>query len=39
MSTELNKKVARQLVEEIMNQGNTSLVDDLFAPDLSLIHI
>ena len=33
MSTELNKKVARQLVEEIMNQGNTSLVDDLFAPD------
>ena len=33
MSTELNKKVARQLIEEIMNQGNMSLVDDLFAPD------
>ena len=33
MSTELNKKVARQLVEEILSQGNMSLVDDLLAPD------
>ena len=33
MSTELNKKIARQLVEEILSQGNMSLVDDLLAPD------
>ena len=33
MSTELNKKVARQLVEEILSQGNMLLVDDLLAPD------
>ena len=33
MSTELNRKVARQLVEEILSQGNMSLVDDLLAPD------
>ena len=33
MSTELNKKVARQLVEEILSQGSMSLVDDLIVPD------
>ena len=33
MSTELNKKVASQLIEEIMNQGNLSLAGDLIAPD------
>jgi len=32
MSTEQNKAVVRQMVEEILNQGNISLVDDLFAP-------
>jgi steroid delta-isomerase-like uncharacterized protein len=33
MSTEQNKALARRMVEEIFNQGNISLVDDLFAPD------
>jgi len=33
MSTELNKKVASQFIEEIMNHGNLSVVDDLIAPD------
>jgi len=33
MSTEQNKALSRQLIEEVFNQGNTSLVDELFAPD------
>jgi len=33
MSTEQNKEMFRQLVDEIFNQGNMSLVDELFATD------
>jgi steroid delta-isomerase-like uncharacterized protein len=33
MSIEQNKALARRMVEEILNQGNTSLVDELFASD------
>lgn len=33
MSTELNKKVASQFIEEVINRGNLSVVDDLVAPD------
>jgi steroid delta-isomerase-like uncharacterized protein len=33
MSTEQNKALVRRLMEEVINQGNTSLVDELFAPD------
>lgn len=33
MSIEQNKTLARRMVEEIFNQGNTNLVDELFAPD------
>ena len=33
MSTEQNKALARQLVEELLNRGNMSAIDDLFAPD------
>lgn len=33
MSLEPNKTVVRRLIEEVFNQGNTSLVDELFAPD------
>jgi steroid delta-isomerase-like uncharacterized protein len=32
MSTEANKALARQLIEEVFNQGNVSLVDELVAP-------
>jgi steroid delta-isomerase-like uncharacterized protein len=33
MSTEQNKAVARQFVEEVIGRGNNSLVDELVAPD------
>jgi steroid delta-isomerase-like uncharacterized protein len=33
MSTEDNKKLIHRLMEEVFNQGNTSLVDEFFAPD------
>jgi steroid delta-isomerase-like uncharacterized protein len=33
MSTEQNKALARQVVEEIFNRGNISLADKLLAPD------
>ena len=33
MSTEQNKAVARRLVEEVVGQGNTSLVEVVLAPD------
>jgi steroid delta-isomerase-like uncharacterized protein len=33
MSTEQNKALIRRLMEEVFNQGDTSLVDELFAPD------
>jgi steroid delta-isomerase-like uncharacterized protein len=33
MSTEQNKALGRQLIEEAFNHGNTSLVDQLFSPD------
>jgi steroid delta-isomerase-like uncharacterized protein len=33
MSTEENKTLTRRLMEEVFNRGNTSLVDELFAPD------
>ena len=33
MSTEQNKALVRQLVEEIFNRGNISLADELLAPD------
>lgn len=33
MSTEQNKASVRQLVEELLNQGNMSVIDELFAPD------
>ena len=33
MSTEQNKALVRRLMEEVFNRGNTSLVDELFAPD------
>ncbi|MBZ0291012.1 MAG: ester cyclase [Anaerolineae bacterium] len=33
MSTEQNKALASRLVEEILNQGKASLVDQLFSPD------
>ena len=33
MSTEQNKALARRIMEEVINQGNASLADELFAPD------
>jgi steroid delta-isomerase-like uncharacterized protein len=33
VSTEQNKELVRQLVEEIFNRGNSSLFDEAFAPD------
>jgi steroid delta-isomerase-like uncharacterized protein len=33
MSTEQNKALARQLVEEAFNRGNLSVVDELVSPD------
>ncbi|MFN2286100.1 MAG: ester cyclase [Anaerolineae bacterium] len=33
MSTEQNKALTRQLMEEVFNRGNIGLVDKLFAPD------
>jgi predicted ester cyclase len=33
MSAEQNKELVRRLMEEVFNQGNVSLVDELFAPD------
>ena len=33
MSTEQNKALARQLVEELINQGNISVIDELLIPD------
>jgi steroid delta-isomerase-like uncharacterized protein len=33
MSTEQNKAVVRQLIEEVMNRGNISLVDEIMPPD------
>ena len=33
MSTEQNKAVFRQMVEEIFNKGNISLFDEIVAPD------
>lgn len=33
MSTEQNKALARQLVEEVMNQGNISMIDEIINPD------
>ena len=33
MSTEQNKALVRQLIEEVMNRGNISLVDEIMPPD------
>jgi steroid delta-isomerase-like uncharacterized protein len=33
MSTEQNKALVRQLVEEAINQGNISMIDELLIPD------
>jgi steroid delta-isomerase-like uncharacterized protein len=33
MSTEQNRALARQLVEGVINQGDTSLIDELMHPD------
>ena len=33
MSTEQNKALFRRVMEEALNRGNISLVDELFAPD------
>lgn len=33
MSYDQNKKLARQLIEEVMNQGNISLADEILSPD------
>jgi steroid delta-isomerase-like uncharacterized protein len=33
MSTEQNKALAHRLVEELLNRGNMSVIDELFAPD------
>lgn len=33
MSTEQNKALVRQMVEEIFNRGNTGLADNFLAPD------
>ena len=33
MSTEQNKALVRQLVEQVLNQGNTSMIDELLTPD------
>ena len=33
MSTEQNKAIVRQMVEEIFNQGNMSRLDEFMAPD------
>lgn len=33
MSTEQNKALIRQFVEEILNQGNANALDELIAPD------
>ena len=33
MSTELNKALVRQMVEEIFNRGNMSWADEFLAPD------
>jgi len=33
MSTEQNKALARRILEEIIDRGNMSLVDELIAPD------
>ena len=33
MSSEQNKALLRRLMEEAFNRGNTSLIDELFAPD------
>jgi predicted SnoaL-like aldol condensation-catalyzing enzyme len=33
MSTEQNKAVVRRFIEQILNTGDTALVDELFAPD------
>ena len=33
MSTEQNKALVRQMVEEVFNRGNTSVVDKFMAPD------
>ena len=33
MSYDQNKKLVRQLIEDVMNQGNISLVDEIISPD------
>ena len=33
MSTEQNKALARQLVEEVLNQGNMARADEILAAD------
>jgi steroid delta-isomerase-like uncharacterized protein len=33
MSTEQNKALAHRLVEDLLNRGNMSVIDELFAPD------
>jgi steroid delta-isomerase-like uncharacterized protein len=33
MSTEQNKALAHQFIEEVLNQGNMSRINDLLAPD------
>ena len=33
MSTEQNKALARQLIEEILNQRDMSVIDKIFSPD------
>jgi steroid delta-isomerase-like uncharacterized protein len=33
MSTEQNKALVRQLIEEVFNRGNISLVDEIMPPD------
>jgi steroid delta-isomerase-like uncharacterized protein len=33
MSTEQNKQLFRQFIEQVFNQGNVSVIDELLAPD------
>ncbi len=32
MSSEVNKAIIRRVIEEVINQGNLSIIDDVFSP-------
>lgn len=36
MSVEQNKAVVRRLYDEVLNQGDRAVIDDIFAPDVTL---